>query len=200
MKKMGWRIILWLGVALNAQAGHGLLNSFAGIEWLPPAGITPAERIYRIARWWEEIQFALAGTPAQKLSLSLSFARERLAEIEGLIRTDNSAAARPAIADYAAHLAQASTLVARVSTEEHAAQLLSFATVLLEHQYIVSTDYLELPRESRGIFSEIIKIAAKHYAVTRTQLPRRTRDSLFFKEEEVRWSWEQALGADAQGL
>ncbi len=176
------------------------MNSFAGIEWLPPAGITPADRSYRVARWWEEIQLALAATPAEKLSLSLSFARERLAEIEDLIRAGNSPAAHPAIAGYASHLAQASTLVASVIAVEHEAQLLSFATVLLEHQYIVSTDYLDLPRESRGALSEIMKIAAQHYSATRAQLPRRTQDSLFFKEEEVRWSWEQAQGADAQGL
>ncbi len=200
MRELAWSALFWGCLIVQAQAGHGLMNSFAGIEWLPPAGITPADRTYRVARWWEEIQFSLAATPAEKLSLSLSFARERLAEIEVLIRADNPAAARQASADYAVHLAQASTLVASFSPVEHEAQLLSLATVLLEHQYIVSTDYLELPRESRGVFSEIIKIAAQHYTGVRDQLPRRTRDSLFFKEEEVRWSWEQALGADAQGL
>jgi hypothetical protein len=45
-----------------------------------------------------------------------------------------------------------------------------------------------------------MEAAATHYATVRARLPRRVQDSLFFKEEEVRWSWEQAQGADAQGL
>jgi Domain of unknown function (DUF5667) len=200
MKGLAWSVVFWVCLMMQAQAGHGLMNSFAGIEWLPPVSITPADRTYRVARWWEEIRLALATTPAEKFSLTLAFARKRLAEIEGLIRADNPTAARPAITAYASHLTQASALLASGDATEHEKQLLSFANVLLEHQYIVSTDYLDLPRESRGVLAETIKLAAKHYTDAKAQLPRRTRDSLFFKEEEVRWSWEQALGADAQGL
>ena len=175
------------------------MNSFAGIDWLPPAGTTPADLTYRVERWLEETELAFADTP-KRLPLVLGFARERLAEIEALIRADDAKQAGPAIVAYASHLAQASAIVNGLEEAARPAPSLALAMTLLEHQYIVSTDYLDLPRESRAVLADVMRTAATHYAGARARLTRRTQDSLFFKEEEVRWSWDQAQGADAQGL
>ena len=105
-----------------------------------------------------------------------------------------------AIVAYASHLVQASAIVNDLEQTARPAPSLALATALLEHQYIVSSDYLDLPRESRAVLAEVMRTAATHYAGVRARLTRRTQDSLFFKEEEVRWSWDQAQGADAQGL
>lgn len=200
MKCVRWFASFGLCLAFNAQAGHGLMNSFAGIEWLPPAGTTPADLTYRIERLLETTELAFADTPEARQALVLDFARERLAEIETLVKANDAKTAAPAITAYAAHLEQALAIVNDLEEAARPAHYLALATSLLEHQYIVSTDYLDLPRGSRTVLAEVMHSAAQHYAATRARLSRRTQDSLFFKEEEVRWSWEQAQGADAQGL
>lgn len=175
------------------------MNSFARIDWLPPAGTTPADLTYRVERWLEETELAFADTP-RRLPLVLGFARERLAETEALIRADDAEQAGLAIVAYTSHLVQASAIVNDLEEVARPAASLALAMALLEHQYIVSTDYLDLPRESRAVLADVMRTAATHYAGARARLTRRTQDSLFFKEEEVRWSWDQAQGADAQGL
>lgn len=176
------------------------MNSFAGIDWLPPAGSTPADLSYRLERLREETQLLIAGTSEKRLPRLLGFARERLAELETLIKAHNAEAAASAITAYAAHLEQAITIVDGLDDAARPAHYLALATTLLEHQYIVSTDYLDMPRESRTVLAKIMQRAGADYARVRARLSRRTQESLFFKEEEVRWSWDQAQGADAQGL
>lgn len=188
-------------LATSCLAGHGLINSFGGIEWLPDATATPADWRYRFERWGEEAQLALAADDAARVQQLGALARERIAECEALVRLDRGDLVPVAVAAYEQHLAaMRAALETTVPVSQQPAALLSFATLLLEHRYIVSTDYLDLPRASRPVLARLMEVAATHYAAIRPRLSRRVRDGLFFKEEEVRWSWEQALGADAQGL
>lgn len=74
------------------------------------------------------------------------------------------------------------------------------AEALLGHQYMLATNYLDLPRDTRPVLLTVIEQAARHYARLTRQLPARTKEALFFKEEEVRWSRDMAIAADEQGL
>jgi len=186
--------------AACCSAGHGLINSFAGIDWLPPAGTTPADWSYPLERWYEATDLAIAADDATRLTKLQSLARERLAECEALVRSGDVDRISIAAAAYREHLAAARLLVEGSAEAARPAALAAWATTLLEHRYIVSTDYFDLPRNSRPALAGVMDIAIAEYTAIRQQLPRRVQESLFFKEEEVRWSWEQALGADAQGL
>lgn len=74
------------------------------------------------------------------------------------------------------------------------------AEALLGHQYMLATNYLDLPRDTRPALLTVIEQAATHYAHLARRLPARTKEALFFKEEEVRWSRDMAVAADEQGL
>ena len=47
---------------------------------------------------------------------------------------------------------------------------------------------------------EAMKKAGRMYGRIAAQLERKVKESLFFKEEEVRWSTELAEQADIQGI
>ncbi len=64
----------------------------------------------------------------------------------------------------------------------------------------MSVNYLDLPRGSRPLISEVIDAAIVQYELISPRLSDAFKASLFFKLEEVRWSWEVAQQADEQGL
>ena len=176
-----------------ADAGHGLMNAFADIEWLPDPGRTPASPDYALDRAAESARLAIADAPG-RFALLLGFLREKLAEVDAMVRAERGAAASVAVAAYRDYLERAAAL----ATSDDAAR--SLASALLEHQYIMSVNYLDLPRGARQVIAEVMTAAAGHYERLRDALPRAFREAQFFKEEEVRWSWETAQQADAQGL
>ena len=75
-----------------------------------------------------------------------------------------------------------------------------YAIALLEHQYVMSVNYLDLPRDSRRLISEVIDAASAQYELISPRLDDAFKATLFFKLDEVRWSWEVAQQADKQGL
>ncbi len=186
--------------ATLAAAGHGMLNSFAGIEWLPEPGLTPDSMTYPFDGWRERADLRLTGVPTARVDLALRFAREKLAETRAMVIAGNAAAARRAITAYRAHLARACAAAREIADPARQAAVELVATALLEHQYIMSTEYVDLPRGTRPVIAHIIATAQARYGELARELPRRRRDALFFKEEEVRWSWDMALAADEQGL
>ena len=189
-------LMMSLLIAAPARAGHGMLNAFAGIEWLPAAGTTPDAPYYALDTWDESLRLKLAKTSDAVIDLALHDAREKLAELEAMIRARKEVAARVAIDRYRALIEAASAQMNDASPPTIA----KFATALLEHQYIVSTDYMDLPRDARLIIKEVVATASAHYAEVSHRLPRPAKDALVFKEEEVRWSWDMARAADEQGL
>ena len=50
-------LLIW---ASPLWAGHGMLNAFGGIAWLPPAGTAPDSPWYPADRWQERAALALA--------------------------------------------------------------------------------------------------------------------------------------------
>lgn len=174
-------------------AGHGLMNAFADIEWLPDPGRTPASPDYGLDSAAEAARLALTDGPG-RFDLLLEFMREKLAEVDAMVRASRRAEAAVAVTAYRDYLERAAAL----ASGDPAARTL--AAALLEHQYIMSVNYLDLPRDTRAVIGSVMTAAATHYERLREALPRAFREAQFFKEEEVRWSWETAQQADAQGL
>ncbi|MEQ8230537.1 MAG: DUF5667 domain-containing protein [Gammaproteobacteria bacterium] len=187
-------LLVVLLVTGTAHAGHGLMNAFADIEWLPPAGRTPADIDYPLDRAVETLRLAIADEPG-RFALLLDFQREKLAETDALVRAGDGTAAALAVSAYLDYLERAVALVDGDGTRAR-----TLATALLEHQYIMSVNYLDMPRASRSVVAGIIDAAGARYERLVADLPRTWREAQFFKEEEVRWSWEMARQADLQGL
>ena len=187
----------WIGAA---YAGHGFMNSFADIEWLPDPGRTPDQFGYVFDTWEERARLALASTATDRYTMSLEFAREKLAEVEAMVRQRKTAAARIASAAYRYYIDSAAAALDEEDESLTGDLGERFAKSLLEHRYIMSVNYLDLPRGSRTVIGDVMIAASAHYERLTPQLDAAFKESLFFKEEEVRWSTELAQRADAQGL
>lgn len=183
-------------VTVDLHAGHGLINSFADLEWLPPPGTTPADFAWPLECAEEAAQRWLARSPARRRALLQAHARERLAEIDATVRAQQPAATARGVAAYAGLLDELTPLLADAGTDVLRAQ----AEELLAQQYMLSTNYLDLPRATRPLLLPLLELAAARYQGLRERLPAAAREALFFKEEEVRWSYDMAVAADAQGL
>lgn len=191
-------------VAYPAFAGHGFMSAFGNVEWLPEPGRTPDSAWYQLDTWHEEGQLWLAATPQEKFRLALAFAGEKLAEAETMLTAQNTAAAQIATNQYWYYIDRAEQAIATLSgepkemSESNLGLIERLVTELLEHQYILTIIYIELPPESRSVLREIFTTAQKRYAMIADRLPRKTRGALFFKEEEVRWSIEMAIRTDEE--
>jgi len=186
-------------VSSGASAGHGFLNSFGDIAALPAPGRTPDQLGYGLDRLAERARLALTAD-AERLDVLLDFAREKLAELDAMVRAENTAAATTAANAYIAYLDLAAHAVTELSAEFGDTPARHLADALLEQQYLIAVEYLDLPRASRPVIGIAVAAARAHYARLAAALPRTYRDQQFFKEEEVRWTWELAEQADAQGL
>jgi hypothetical protein len=184
----------------SAFAGHGFVSAFGNIEWLPEPGRTPDSTWYQLDAWQEEGQLLLARGAEEKTRLCLAFAREKLAEVEAMVKAENVSAAEIAAGQYRTYLDRAQSLIdaeTETTTKESLAEMM--ATALLEHQYILSVIYEELPTTTRLVVPQVITVAQEHYRGIAKLLPPKKKGALFFKEEEVRWSVEMATRADEGG-
>jgi len=180
---------------ISALAGHGFMSAFGNIEWLPEPGRTPDSRWYRADGWEEEGRLLLARSAEAKVLLCLSYTREKLAELEAMVKSENAQAARTAWNHYREYLDRALQILAQEETaKESLAELV--ANALLEHQYILSVDYPDLPAASRAPILKVAAEAGERYQEVVKFLPAKKKGALFFKEEEVRWSLQMAERAD----
>ena len=69
------------------------------------------------------------------------------------------------------------------------------AQALLEHRFIISVEYPDLPPDARAPLENWMNDTDARYTALRATLPKSTAEAFFFKEEEVRWSWEMARRA-----
>ena len=200
---MNLRVVLisiTLAVPSTASAGHGLMKAFGDVEWLPNPGRTPDQIGYVFDRWEEHARLALASTSTERYTLSLQFAREKLAEVESLVKRNEIEPTQIAIADYREYIAIAAREITTLDASTQREFNQQYAIALLEHRYIMSVNYLDLPRGSRPLISEVIDAAIVQYELISPRVGDAFKASLFFKLEEVRWSWEVAQQADEQGL
>lgn len=192
MRSMRWlalAIALW---PLTSFAGHGLLNSFSDLTWLPPPGRTPDQWNYVFDAWQERLSLARAKDNPARYVLCQTFMRDKLAELEAMVSAGNKEAAGVAVSRYGEYRERATALAAQTPTLRE-----RLAKTLLEHQYMLSVDYPDLPPTSRTVVADLIEDIGQRYTALRAPLPRAVAESLFFKEEEVRWSWQMGKGAVA---
>lgn len=189
-------LFFWLFAPTVVLAGHGFVTAFGNIEWLPEPGRTPDSAWYILDAWQEEGQLWLARTPEAKLQLCLTFAREKLAEVEAMVRAENTPAAETAAGRYQVYIDRAKQLAlgTKITTRETVAE--AMANALLEHQYILSIIYEELPANARAVVPQVISVAQEQYEDITQLLSPKKKGALFFKEEEVRWSVQMATRAD----
>jgi Domain of unknown function (DUF5667) len=182
-----------------AFAGHGFMTTFGNIEWLPDPGRAPDSAWYRLDGWEEEGRLLLARTPEEKVRLCLAYAREKLAELEAMVKLENALASRTAFNHYREYVDRARQITAEENEAAAKESLIDImANALLEHQYILSVIYEELPAGSRAIVPQVIAAAQERYQdVTKTLSPKK-KGAFFFKEEEVRWSVQMATRADEE--
>lgn len=199
MKHRALMFAVLLGFNPSVFAGHGLINSFAGIDWLPEPDSTPADFLWRLECWQEARALAKLDSPLARTAMRLRLARERLAEAVTEVARHHPADAETALDAYAALIIAAREDL-EAANSDAVAEFRRYAETLLEHRYILATEYFDLPRDARPVLSSGVKAATAQYTRVRARFSRRERESLFFKEEEVRWAWEQAQAADAQGL
>jgi Domain of unknown function (DUF5667) len=191
-----------LSYAEPAAAGHGMVTSFATIEWLPEPGRTPDEFFYFLDTWGEERELAAANGRRETLDVSLRIARKKLAELEAMVRVRNARAARVAADRYRA-LVERALAELRDGGSPHAepgdetkALAHSLCQALLEHQYILSVDYETLPRESRRLLAGTVAAADAAYQEAAPRLSQKDRDPFLFKQNEVRWSVRTGMRDD----
>ena len=192
-----------LAVALlpvPALAGHGLLNSFSSLEWLPAPDRTPDQWHYGLDTLRENLQLMTADGPSAQFALCLIYLREKLAEAEAMVSKNDRAAATIASLRYREYLGRALALTEQATGTQATSLRAGLALALLEHRYILSVDYPDLPAASRSVIANLITDAGTQYDSLRAKLPHTVSAPLFFKEEEVRWSWEMAQRAAEQGL
>jgi hypothetical protein len=177
-----WLVGLLSVLPAAALAGHGFMTAFANIEWLPDPGRTPDSAWYAMDSWQEEGQLMLTADTEAHLLLCLTFAREKLAEIDNMLRAENIGAAQTAVDRYHSYMIRATEFMAQAPSTADAARLATLvATALLEHQYIYSILYEELPTTSRALVPHILKLAEEQYQKVTRHLSPRQKDALLLK-------------------
>ncbi|MGE0679850.1 MAG: DUF5667 domain-containing protein [Candidatus Binatia bacterium] len=198
------KAFLWLLLVISllptpALAGHGFMTAFGNIEWLPEPGRTPDSAWYKLDAIQEEGKLLLASDSVEKVQLCLAFAREKLAELEAMIKAGSAPAAQVAADHYHAYLTRAKTLVNEQSEQVQKETLAeTMVNALLEHRYILSVDYPDLPASTRAPILKVEANAGEQYQELVKLLPKKKKGALFFKEEEVRWSLQMAERADEE--
>jgi len=180
-------------------AGHGFMTAFGNIEGLPEPGRTPDSAWYKLDAIQEEGKLLLAGDSETKLQLCLSFAREKLAELEAMVKAENVQAAQRAADQYQSYISRANALLDEQTDQARRETLAeNMVNALLEHRYILSVDYPELPSSTRTLVLKVAAGAGEQYQEIVKFLPAKRKGTLFFKEEEVRWSLQMAERADEE--
>ena len=187
-------------VAVAGYAGHGLMNSFGDVEWLPDPGLTPDQFSYPVDRIRERLELEWAGSGDEEMALYLEFAREKLSESSAMVKALNADAAAVSIDAYREYIERAAATVEDGPADAAPGIRHRFISALLEHVYIMSVDYLDMPLGIRKMLSPVFTTAMNHYNLQSAKLPKREKNALFFKEDEVHWSLEMIQQADAQRI
>jgi hypothetical protein len=108
-----------------------------------------------------------------------------------MVKTEKTEAAKIAAERYRLYVDRAQQLtIESTSDKESLADLM--ANAFLEHQYMLSVIYEELPASTRTVVTEVIAAAQERYQIVTRLLSPKKKGALFFKEEEVRWSVQMA--------
>jgi len=176
------------------------MNSFGDVKWLPEPGTTPDELAYPFDRLKELFELKTAGSTKKEIDLCLEFAYEKLAEASEMLKNNDTSATAVALEDYGTYIGRAGALVDALPVENHSGHRTRYVAFLLEHVYIMSVEYLDMPLGARTILSPLFSNAMADYERHSAKLPKGEKDALFFKEEEVYWSLEMVSRADEQQI
>ena len=175
--------------SINALAGHGFMNSFANIEWLPDAGLTPNQSFYFLDSVAEKIEILFSQRERHQGETYLKLSKEKLAEIVEMANNEGPEEAQLAERHYFEYLNRAFEENGGEKNEKY----LTILKTILEHRYILGFEYQELSKDGS---QEIIKSTDLNlhslYTKIEELIPRSLGDSLFFKKDEINWIWEIA--------
>ena len=177
-------------LSFSAHGGHGFYNSFATIEWLNNPGGPPVNLFYSAEVFVEDFNLSRAKNLQARHNLSLKYAEEKLAESVFLFTRGRLSAATRSTLLYIKYLDDSQkTALQFIKTENH--QLIqNLAERLLQHQYILSVEAMQLSGKSYIEAVQLNKTMGIRYANIIANTSRDFQDSHFFKKEEVKWSWE----------
>lgn len=194
-------VVFCLALSVRVYAGHGFMNSFADIEWLPDPGCTPDSACYFFDTGVEHVLLLLSRWRGTALAFALATAREKLAETSAMVKAHNEGAAIRAAGRYLALIDAAQVAVLRTGNDTRSSAREQFMSATLEHVYILSVDYVDMPLVVRhDVLQPVFDAAMAHYAEARAALGEAEQKALFFKEEEIRWSLEMTAQADVQKI
>jgi hypothetical protein len=172
-------------LARPAGAGHGFMNSFADVEWLPDPGCTPDRYCY------------VFDTFAERCGVFFA----RLAETSAMLKANDPAAATVALERYLALAATGEAALDDADSAQIPDARQRYMLAVLEHVYIMSVDYVDLPLDvRRTVLVPFFDGAMEHFASVRAALGETEQKALFFREEEIRWSLEMTEQADVQKI
>lgn len=165
------------------------MNSFANIEWLPEAGLTPNQSFYFLDSFAEKIEILLSQREGHQGEAYLKLSKEKLAEIVEMAKKERTEETQLATRHYFEYLNRAF----EENGNEKSQKYLTILNTILEHRYILGFEYPELPNDTRReILRDIDSSLISLYKQIEELLPRSLSDSLFFKKDEVNWIWEIA--------
>ena len=194
-------VVLALLVPGGGHAGHGFMNSFADIEWLPNPGCTPDGFCYVLDTLFEHVVLLVAAVRGNELDPALRFAREKLAETAATLKAGDADAATAAAKRYLALAGRGGASVDGMTGERAAAARRRYVDALLEHVYIMTVEYVDFPLDVRArVLTHVFDVQMALFGSARDALPEREREALFFREEEIRWSLDMKAQADAQRI
>ena len=176
--------------SFSAHGGHGFYNSFATIEWLKSPGSTPENLFYSAEVFVEDFSLSRAKTLQVRHKISLDYAEEKLAESISLFATDSLLAAARSTQLYAKYLDDSQKTALQLMKIENHELIQNLAERLLQHQYILSVEAIQLSDKSYIAAVQLNKAIKIRYEAAIANTSRDFQDSHFFKKEEVKWSWE----------
>lgn len=188
--------VLSVLLSFSAQGGHGFYNSFATIEWLKNSGTTPENFFYFAETLAEDFNLLRAKTLQARHKISLDYAEEKLAESISLFATDSLLAATRSTQLYAKYLDDSQKTALQLMKIENHELIQNLAERLLQHQYILSVEAIQLSDKSYIEATQLNQAIGVRYEIIIANTSRDFQDSHFFKKEEVKWSWEASSRSD----
>jgi len=201
MRRRSAILVMLMVLARPAGAGHGFMNSFADVEWLPDPGCTPDRYCYVFDTFAERCGVFFARFGDDSLEPILRYAREKLAETSAMLKANDPAAATVALERYLALAATGEAALDDADSAQIPDARQRYMLAVLEHVYIMSVDYVDLPLDvRRTVLVPFFDGAMEHFASVRAALGETEQKALFFREEEIRWSLEMTEQADVQKI
>jgi len=199
MKTLQCSILLAL-VSQPLSAGHGFMNSFSEVEWFLEHGTLPSEMAYHLDTLQEQFKLSITSTPSEKISLALMFASEKLSEASAEIKQGLVESTKIALGNYEKYMDLAEDLVSEQDPDKRLIDAQEAIQKQFEYVYLIGVDYTDMPLGAREIFTEFFAKSLARHERMKAMLDKETIDSLFFKEEEIRWSIEMTRQADLQKI